>query len=241
MRIAVISDIHANEVAFRSVIKDIKLYGVDQIVCLGDVTTLGPMPVSALETLEDLNCHCILGNHDTFMIAPETINSYTSNPLIVDAVSWSRDQLSETHLDFIRTFQNRVEFNHDDSTRLHFFHGSPRSNTEDILSTTSVDEVDEMLAGYSATVVSCGHTHIQMLRQHKGSLIVNPGSVGIPFKEYVTDRPPNILMHAEYAIIELKQENVEIRLRRIPFNKEDFRKTLKACGDPIRTLFQQSV
>lgn len=77
MRLAVISDIHANEVAFRTVIKDIELHGADQIVCLGDVITLGPMPVSVLETLQDLNCHCILGNHDAFMIKPESIHIHT--------------------------------------------------------------------------------------------------------------------------------------------------------------------
>jgi putative phosphoesterase len=237
MRLAVISDIHANEVAFRSVIKDIELHGTDQIVCLGDVTTLGPMPVSVLETLQDLNCNCILGNHDAFMIDPKSIHSYTNSPIIMDAVSWCRDQLSEKHLDFIRTFQNHVELSPDGSNRLLFFHGSPRSHTEDILSTTPADELDEMLAGHTATIMSFGHTHIQMLRQHKGTLIINPGSVGIPFKEFVINRTPAILEHAEYAFIEIQQENVDVRLRRIPFNKEDFRKTLEGCGEPIRTMY----
>ena len=88
MRIAVISDMHANEAALKSVLKDIELHGADQIICLGDVTTLGPRPVSVLETLQDLNCHCILGNHDAFMIDPESIHSYTENPVVVEAVSW---------------------------------------------------------------------------------------------------------------------------------------------------------
>jgi len=241
MRLAVISDIHANEAALTSVIKDIKRHGADQIVCLGDITTLGPMPVSVLEILQDLNCHYIMGNHDAYMIDPESIHSYTNNPMIINAVTWCRNQLSETHLDFIRTFQNCIDFSLDASTKLQFFHGSPRSHTEDILSTTPADDLDEMLAGNTATVMACGHTHIQMLRQHKGTLIVNPGSVGLPFKEFVTGRPPTILEHAEYAIIELKQANIDITLRHISFNKEDFRKTLQDCGDPIRTLFLQLV
>ena len=98
-----------------------------------------------------------------------------------------------------------------------------------------------MLAGYTATVMSFGHTHIQMLRQHKGTLIMNPGSVGFPFKEFVGNRPPTILEHAEHAFIEIQQENVDIRLRRIPFSKEDFRKTLEGCGELIRTMHLQSV
>ena len=44
MRIALISDLHANEVALAAVLADIARVGVDQIVCLGDVATLGPHP-----------------------------------------------------------------------------------------------------------------------------------------------------------------------------------------------------
>ena len=238
MRIAVISDMHANEAALKSVLKDIELHGADQTICLGDVTTLGPRPVSVLETLQDLNCHCILGNHDAFMIDPESIHSYTENPIVVEAVSWCREQLSETHLQFIRTFKNHVELTPDASTRLLFFHGSPRSNAEGILATTPADELDEMLAGFTATVMCFGHTHIQMLRQHKGTLLVNPGSAGFPFKEIVTDRPPTILEHAEYAIIEINHENVDIGLRRIPYDRGAFRKSLEDCGEPVRTLLQ---
>jgi hypothetical protein len=75
-----------------------------------------------------------------------------------------------------------------------------------------------------------------MLHQHKGTLIVNPGSVGLPFKESGIGSPPTILEHAEYAIIEIKQENINITLRRIPFNKRAFRKAVENCGDPVRGL-----
>ena len=40
MRIALISDIHGNLVSLEAVLADIRQTGVDQIVCLGDVTAL---------------------------------------------------------------------------------------------------------------------------------------------------------------------------------------------------------
>ena len=42
MRLALISDIHGNALALRAVFDDIRRTGADRIVCLGDVTTLGP-------------------------------------------------------------------------------------------------------------------------------------------------------------------------------------------------------
>ncbi len=172
MRIAIISDIHGNETALKAVIKDIEDVGVDQIVCLGDIVTLGPLPLSTLHLIHDLNCACILGNHDTFMIDPDLIRTYTENPFIVDAVDWCRGQLSTSDFGFIRTFQSCVEIVGDRENRLYFFHGSPRSNMENILSTTPSDELDRMLNGNEATVMVGGHTHVQMLRQHKGNFIV---------------------------------------------------------------------
>jgi predicted phosphodiesterase len=48
-RIALISDIHANEVALRAVLAEIRRTGVDQVICLGDVATLGPRPNAVIE------------------------------------------------------------------------------------------------------------------------------------------------------------------------------------------------
>ena len=44
MRIAIISDIHGNLTALQAVLADIKLQKVDDIICLGDIVTLGPQP-----------------------------------------------------------------------------------------------------------------------------------------------------------------------------------------------------
>ena len=53
-RIALISDIHANEVAQRVVLAEVRRTGVDEIICLGDVATLGPRPNAVIEILTRL-------------------------------------------------------------------------------------------------------------------------------------------------------------------------------------------
>ena len=56
MRVALISDIHANAVALQAVLEDIAQVGVDPIVCLGDVATLGPAPGAVIQMLRALGC-----------------------------------------------------------------------------------------------------------------------------------------------------------------------------------------
>jgi putative phosphoesterase len=223
MRVALISDIHSNEVALRAVLDDIQRSGVDQIVCLGDVATLGPRPNAVLAILAELGCPCIMGNHDEFLIDPELIRTYSEAQPVVDSVEWSRSRLSAAELDFIRGFQRRHDVPLGADATLQLYHGSPRSNMEDILGTTPIDSLDAMLSGTTAAVMAGGHTHIQMLRQHHGSLMVNPGSVGMPFRDYVSGRTPTVLSHAEYAMIEARGGAIGVDLRRVPLDRGQLR------------------
>ena len=63
-RIALISDIHGNGEALRTVLKDIHKIGYDNIICLGDVVEGGPENDSVCDMLRDHGIACVLGNHD---------------------------------------------------------------------------------------------------------------------------------------------------------------------------------
>lgn len=224
MRVALISDIHGNDLALQTVLTDIRNQKVDRIACLGDVATLGPQPAKVIATLRALGCPCIVGNHDEFLITPETIDAYTQVPVITQAVAWCRAQLADEDLAFLRTFVRRLEIKLDDQRTLLLFHGSPHSNTCDLLTTTDDDTLDHMLGGERADVMAGGHTHIQMLRQHRGVLLVNPGSVGMPFRQYVAGKRPEIMPYAEYAIVEAQPGGpISVDLRRVPLNKHALR------------------
>ena len=107
---------------------------------------------------------------------------------------------------------------------------------EDLLATTPPDELDRLLDGHTAAVMAGGHTHIQMLRQHRGVLLVNPGSVGLPFKEYVAGRPPTIMDHAEYAIVESRHGAVSVTLQRVPLDRSALRASLADWDNPLRGM-----
>ncbi|MCP4130230.1 MAG: metallophosphoesterase family protein [bacterium] len=245
MRIALISDIHGNEIALKKVLGDIKLAGADSIVCLGDIATLGPNPASVLEVIRDLGCACIMGNHDDFLANPDSglVEEYVKSPFILEQINWCRSKLSTEDLDFLGTFKESMMISPDELSSIQssilFFHGSPRSHMEDILATTDTETLDEMLDGKSAAVMAGGHTHIRMLRRHRELLIVNPGSVGFPFKEYTGGLPPVIMNWAEYAFIEFKNGVVDINLRRIPLDKNELYKAAEASTNPLRPMLMQ--
>jgi predicted phosphodiesterase len=192
------------------------------------VATLGPRPRDVLRTLRELGCPCILGNHDGFIVEPELVARYTKVPVIVEAIDWCRAQLSPEDLAFVGTFAHELVVPLRGERRLLLFHGSPDSNTRDILSTTAPAELDDILGGRNASVMAGGHTHIQMLRQHRGTWLVNPGSVGMPFREYVSGARPAIMPYAEYAIVDASETSVGVELLRVPLDKAALRAELHA-------------
>ena len=94
------------------------------------------------------------------------------------------------------------------------FHGTPRSNTEALLATTPEAEMARMLGRYTQTVLAGGHTHIAMLRRHGPSLVVNPGSVGMPFEAAADGGAFRNPPWAEYAIVDGRAGRVPAGARR---------------------------
>ena len=85
-----------------------------------------------------------------------------------------------------------------------------------------------------------GHTHIQMLRQHRGILVVNPGSVGAPFAEFPRGDPPRVLDHAEYASIDVSGGSISVALHRVALDRGELRKAALASTNPMRLALAAS-
>ena len=239
MRIALLSDTHGNDVAFRAVIADIKARGADHTIFLGDVATLGAQPQRTVELLMELECPCIMGNHEGFLLRLGMLEKYTKAVATIESVNWCRDQLSKESLDYLATFKRTIELPLGSNATLLLYHGSPRSFLEDILPTTPPERVDEVLDGRDATVMAGGHTHLQMMRQHRGILLVNVGSVGMPFKEYVGGQRPTLLAHAEYAVVQEDGGVVSVALHRVPLDRSVLHKSVAESKNPMREWLMQ--
>lgn len=243
MRIALISDIHGNAIALEAVLAEVEGERVDRTICLGDVATLGSQPREVLDILRARRMVSVLGNHDEFLFVPELLHQYATGAPIEAAVDWCRGQWRPADFDYLMTFERELMVPLDDCESLCLFHGSPRSHMEMLLATTPADELDTMLDGRRGAVLAGGHTHIQLLRQDRGRLLVNPGSVGMPFTEHIganPNTPPTILAHAEYAVVRAEKGRISVDLRRIELDKKRLREAALESEVPLRGCWPRS-
>jgi len=217
MRIGLISDLHGNPLALDVVLRELDGAGVDQIVCLGDVAP-GPRPVATVRQIRDLGCPVVLGNWDAWLVDGIPPLPPPVGDKVGEQGEWWSAQLTDEERDYLKSLPTAVEVSVGGDTVL-CVHGSPRANTDDIHATTPDDALAEMLDGQEPLVLASGHTHVELVRIHRSTLIVNPGSVGLPFHTW----PPTngeILMSpwAECAIVSVEDGIVSTELRRVPYD-----------------------
>src|SRR5262249_42798452 len=113
VRVALLSDMHGNAVAFRAALADVEQHGVDLIVSLGDVAQGGPQPLECVELLRKLGCPCVFGNSDDFLLTldpgAEPIEDEERLRRLVETAEWSRAQLGEDGLELLRGFRPTVD------------------------------------------------------------------------------------------------------------------------------------
>jgi len=233
MRIALISDIHGNDVALEAVLTDIQLKGVDQVVCLGDAIQSGPQPKETLARLQSLACPIVMGNADAWLLSGDnTITTDTTSNAQQAIRAWSLSQLSESDKVFIASFQPTIKVYMNESFSLLGFHGSPENFNDIILPTTPENELKSMLGKYGTYVCAGGHTHWQHLRRLSGSFFINPGSVGSPYDRYLPDGESKEDPWAEYAILSSTPRHISVEFCRIPFDLQEYFKVIRASGRP---------
>jgi putative phosphoesterase len=216
VRLGLISDVHGNPFALEAVLAELERDGVDELVCLGDIAP-GPQPRETVRRLRELDCPAVMGNWDTWLLGRVPPLPGPVADKLAEQAEWWAGQLGEEERRYLASLAPQLEVAVDGAS-VHCVHGSPRSTTEDIFATTPDSDVGEMLDGVRAPVLAAGHTHVQLHRRHGETLIVNPGSVGLPFHSW----PPEgeILMSpwAEYAILSSEEGRVSVELRRTPYD-----------------------
>ncbi|MDP8903811.1 MAG: metallophosphatase family protein [Chloroflexota bacterium] len=221
-RVALIADIHGNAVALEAVLADIDRRGADEIVCLGDVAAGGPQPREALQRLRTRGCAVVRGNADDWLLGSVPAEDDAEKQWLRAIVEWARAQLSEPDLAYLESFVPVIELDLGRSRRLLCFHGSPRASADRLLATTPEEELARLFAGAAADVFAGGHTHLQLARRLGASLLVNPGSVGLPLAADpdsgpLPDGEPRLPRLAEYALIEAEAA-ISVELRRVPID-----------------------
>ena len=237
MRVAVISDMHGNDLAFEVVEADIQKQGIDQIVCLGDAIQGGPQPAQVVQRLRRLNCPVVMGNADAWLISGQETGDEQIPPerlrKMGEIRDWSLAQLSEDDIDFIAGFQPTVTVSLENGLELLCFHGSPTSFDDAIPPAASEEEFQKFLGAYTGRILTGGHTHAQQLRRIGDLFFFNPGSVGFAFSHNQPDDVFHADPWAEYAILTVQDGQTSLEFRRLPFDAQKIIRIYQESGRPF--------
>jgi predicted phosphodiesterase len=188
VRVAVLSDIHANLAALDSVIASFG--SVDAVWHLGDVVGYGPEPDGVVERLAEIGSIGVRGNHDAAAIGGDQIEWF--NPDARAAMEWTRSHIAGRTREWLTALPERHA-----EGEFGLVHGSPREPMWEYI--VSVPIARANLAVLTTTYGLYGHTHLPMvfaeldgrveqIEPKEGSsfaladrrALINPGSVGQP-------------------------------------------------------------
>ena len=232
-KIAILADIHGNLPALDAVLAEIAAEGIERVVCLGDVATLGPQPHEVIARLRALGCPVVMGNTDAALLALQRDEGALGGELSnEDFDRWCAAQLTNEDFAYLRTFQPTISLPLGESGTLLCYHGSPRSYDERITAETTDEALHEMLAEAPAQLYAGGHTHQQMLRRHRDVLVLNPGTVGFAKDAIPPAAPVRNPSWAEYAVVASDGGRLDVSLRRVPFDLDALFAALDASGIP---------
>jgi putative phosphoesterase len=237
MRVAVISDMHGNDLAFEAVEADINHQKIDQIVCLGDAVQGGPQPAEVVHRLHRLNCPIVMGNADAWLISGEETGDEGIPPerlkKMGDVRNWSLSRLTAEDRAFISDFQPTVTLRLENTLDLLCFHGSPTSFDDVILPAAPEEDFQKFLGPYTGRVLSGGHTHAQQIRRIGDYFFFNPGSVGFAYSHNQSDDDFHADPWAEYAVLTAENGQVSLEFRRVPFDSKEMIRIYHASGRPF--------
>ena len=235
MRIAVLSDVHANLAALEAVASD--LPAVDQVWVLGDIVGYGPHPNEVIATLQAMGARSVLGNHDGAAIG--TVDANYFNPDARAAIEWTATVIDDNARAYIASLP---EVRRDGEVTA--VHGSPRDPIWEYITSSSIAAAN--LDAFDTRLCLFGHTHLPMVfRSVDGTMeptiglpgehvrlggvraLVNPGSVG---------QPRDGMPQAAYAILDVSERagDDSVEFRRVRYDVDHTQRSMRDLGLPAR-------
>ncbi len=194
MRILLLSDVHGNLSALNQVLDNV---AYDEVLFMGDVVDYGPLPFEVHSRLRQVGAKRVVGNHD---VAAALGVDCGSTPNLRDASEHTRDRITRARMpkaslrSLIRA-ERTLHLEHG-GLRIMMVHASPRDELYEYVSKEHASKLE--VSGVDLLLL--GHTHIPYRVSAGRTMVVNPGSVGMPF-----DGNPR----ASYAILDTQTRRVQ--------------------------------
>ena len=218
MKLAIISDIHANLEALTATLADISARGADRIVCLGDIVGYNANPAECVALLREFDPVCVAGNHDRAVAGVIATDGFPHTAM--RAVKWTRNHLDADALDYLALLPLTAHV----EDQLVAVHGALHPPTGQDMVRLDSEQARrasfEALARHPsrARILAFGHTHHVgifelkhgAMRERRGDKVflhddayylVNPGAVG---QSRTAD------MRATYLVLDTEHQAVTV-------------------------------
>lgn len=234
-KVVFISDIHGNIEAMKSVIADIEARNIDMsnVYCLGDSVGYGTRPNEVINMLKEMEIVSILGNYDEAVgfYLPTcgcNIKSDSDKAKTKNALSWTVEHTSSEKKEYLREFEEQLTLQISEK-KLLLTHASPISITDYVFE-EDTEKQEEIAEELEEDIIVFGHTHFPYVKEIKGKLFINAGSVG---------RPKDGDNRACYCILTIG-EKLEVEFVRISYDVEKMAKEIveSELMDSFATVLQ---
>jgi len=230
MRVAVISDVHANRHALDAVLDAVDGENVDAVWCLGDTVGYGPRPNECCDLVRERSDLCLIGNHDLVALGELAVTDF--NDEAAAAALWTAEQLTDESESFLRGLEPNA-----DADGAQLFHASARDPVWEYVLTEEAARATFELT--KAPLVLVGHSHVALALawadgriaggiaaggadlELDGRRLLNPGSVGQP-----RDGDPR----AAWLLLDLHRRFASFR--RVPYSVEKTQAEMHEAGLP---------
>jgi predicted phosphodiesterase len=191
MKVAVVSDIHANRQAFEAVLEAVADSDASELWCLGDLVGYGADPNACVELARRHTAVCLAGNHDMAVVGEAPLDDFSRGASI--AVQWTREVIAPANLEFLGGLQPQGQ-----EGTIGLYHASPRDPAWEYVLSALLAELCLDAQPYRICLI--GHSHVALsfvrhagqpatgepcregteLDASNGEWLLNPGSVGQP-------------------------------------------------------------
>jgi putative phosphoesterase len=213
MRIALISDVHANLPALRAVLDDAAAIGCDVVWCAGDVVGRGPHPNEVVDELRSAGVATVQGNWDEAVgMGREVTGCIWATPQgehegFVSLV-WTMSRLSEENLGWLRQLPATLRFEVEGRTAL-LFHGTPLKQNEYLWADRPSRYFSRIASDEGDDLFCFGHTHESFHRVLGPAHFVAAGAVGC-----AAEADPR----ARYAVIYVAGSDMVVGFRSVEYD-----------------------
>jgi len=217
VKIALISDIHANLPALEAACLHARSIGVQSLLNAGDLVGYGPFPDEVITFIRDKRILSVIGDYDRKVILIKQKRKRRQKKKIalkLLAFNWAHDHISIQNLTYLESLPKTQKYT---ISNVHILltHGSPEDISEHLSEETQTSRFQEIADQYNVDVIVSGNTHQFFQERIHNVLFINPGSVG---------RQDDGCPDASYAILEIDKE-IRVKQYRIPY---DVKKVLTA-------------